>query len=182
MALGLQRAGSWWETGDQRGGSRLRLQSSSGRGPVDRLAFPGMRVVRRYGQLPAGFPIVAHGLQLTCEQCSGISMDLASTHSRDNTQHRPVEHSDSPAVGARLLSPSLLSFPVCLMLCVCLCKITEERVISELSKIPLGTFQENKPIFHLSHKWLPPPSHSFKTGFLRLWSTGFLHKTCPKSL
>lgn len=81
VALGVQRAGSWWGTGDQRGGSQLRLQSSSGRGPVNRLAFPGMRVVRRNGRLPAGFPIIAHGLWLTCEQCSGISMDLASTHS-----------------------------------------------------------------------------------------------------
>lgn len=42
--------------------------------------------------------------------------------------------------------------------------MTEKRIISELSKVPLGTFQENKPVFHQSHKWLffPIPS---KQGF-----------------
>lgn len=67
---------------------------------------------------------------------------------------------------------------------VCLCKRTEEQIISELSKVPLGTFQENKPIFHQSHKWLflfVCFSRSFKAGFLRVWSIDLLPLTPPRS-
>lgn len=57
------------------------LQGRSLRGPVDRLALPGVRVVRRCGHIPEGFPSLLAEPGFTCDRHLGISMDLAPTHS-----------------------------------------------------------------------------------------------------
>lgn len=64
---------------------------------------------------------------------------------------------------------------------VCLCKRTEERVISELSKVPLGTFQENNIPSKPQVAFFCCFSRSFKAGFLRVWSIDLLPLTPPRS-
>lgn len=111
------------------------------------------RVVRACGRIPVGFPVTAHGPWLTCEQSS------VQAEAWTLPQHIPgitptAVNSDSPRSVSQAANPcpAFLS-----SLYVCLCKMTEERVISELSEVPLGAFQEYKPIFHRSHKWLFAP-------------------------
>lgn len=78
----------WGSRGQAPGGDRtreaesqLRLLQKSGRGLW--ISWPFLAGEWREEVQPAsrGSPVIAHGPWLTCEPCSGISKDLAPTHS-----------------------------------------------------------------------------------------------------
>lgn len=80
MALGQQRSGSWWGP-NQRAREPAQAAVKVWKRPVDFVAFPGRRVEREVQPGSRGCPVIAHGPWLTCEPGSGISKDLAPTHS-----------------------------------------------------------------------------------------------------
>lgn len=55
--LGTAEVGSRCRTGDRRGREPAMAAGRARERPVKRLTFPGMRVARRCGQIPEGFPI-----------------------------------------------------------------------------------------------------------------------------